>query len=333
MREFIQRFMHTHECRLLIVMTVMVVLLSTFTSEFATLQNLLDILGSTAFIGILAAGLLVVIITGGIDLSFAATASITQFAALTVANYIGIGWVGVFAIALSLGIVLGFINGLLVNTLRTSALIITIATLNVFFGILLTVTGGADIFMLPDWFNTGFEFVFHTDAQGIEYAVNFQIIALLLAFVGTWLLLNMSNTGRQIYAMGGNPDAAQRVGFNVYRLNMLVYGYMGALAGIASLVQAQLAQSVSPTALVGRELDVVAAVVIGGASLMGGSGTVLGTVLGLALIAIMQNGLILLGISSYWSMFSTGLVIIAAMIMMAKKTRKRRKLTEQGAVS
>lgn len=333
MREFIQRFVHTHECRLLVVMTVMVVLLSVFTSEFATLQNLLDVLGSTAFIGILAAGLLVVIITGGIDLSFAATASITQFAALTVANHVGIGWVGVFAIAVGLGIVLGFINGLLVNSLRTSALIITIATLNVFFGILLTVTGGSDIFMLPDWFNNGFEWVFYTDASGVSYALNFQIIALVMAFVVTWLLLNMSNIGRQIYAMGGNPDAAQRVGFNVYRLNMLVYGYMGALAGVASLVQAQLAQSVSPTALVGRELDVVAAVVIGGASLMGGSGTVLGTVLGLALIAIMQNGLILLGVSSYWSMFSTGLVIIAAMIMMAKQTRKRHKQVEQGAMS
>lgn len=331
MRDFIQRFVHTHECRLLIVMTVMVVLLSVFTTEFATLQNLLDILSSTAFIGILAAGLLVVIITGGIDLSFAATASITQFAALTVANHFGIGWFGIFVIAIGLGIMLGFINGLLVNTLKTSALIITIATLNVFFGILLTVTGGADIFMLPEWFTNGFELVFHTDAQGVTYALNFQIIALVLAFVVTWLLLNMSNTGRQIYAMGGNPDAAQRVGFNVYRLNMLVYGYMGALAGFASLAQAQLAQSVSPTALVGRELDVVAAVVIGGASLMGGAGTVLGTVLGLALIAIMQNGLILLGISSYWSMFSTGLVIIAAMIMMARETRKRHKQVQPGA--
>lgn len=332
MRDFFQRFIPTHECRLLIVITLMVLLLAFSTPEFASLQNLVDVLGATAFTGILAAGLLVVIITGGIDLSFAAVASITQFVALTVANHFGIGWVGVFAIAVGLGVVLGLINGLLVNALRTSALIITIATLNVFFGILLTVTGGADIFALPDWFTAGFEFVFYTDAQGTPYTINFQIMALFLVFLLTWLLLNRSNVGRQIYAMGGNPDAAQRVGFNVYRLNMLVYGYMGALAGIASLVQAQLVQSVSPTALVGRELDVVAAVVIGGASLTGGSGTVLGTVLGLALIAILQNGLILLGVSSYWSLFSTGLVIIAAMIMMARETRKRHKQAEAGVV-
>lgn len=333
MDDAIKRFKRTHEFRLLMVIILMAGLLSIFTPEFASLQNLVDVLSSTAFIGIMAAGLLVVIITGGIDLSFAATASIAQYAALTVANHLGIGWAGVFAIAVCLGIALGLINGVLMNSLRTSALIVTIATLNVFYGILLTVTRGADIFALPDWFNTGIELVFHTDAQGASLALNFQIIALILAFVVTWLLLNRSNIGRQIYAVGGNPDAAQRVGFNVVRLNLLVYGYMGALAGVASLVQAQLVQSVSPSALVGRELDVVAAVVIGGASLSGGSGTVLGTILGLTLIAILQNGLILLGVSSYWSLFNTGLVIIAAVIMMAMETRKRHKRVEQGVLS
>lgn len=330
MRDSIERFKRTHEFRLLLVILVMAGALSLSTPGFASLQNLVDVLSSTAFIGIMAAGLLVVIITGGIDLSFAATASIAQYAALTVANQLGIGWVGVFAIALALGLALGLINGMLMNRLRTSALIVTIATLNVFYGILLTVTRGADIFSLPDWFTEGFEFVFHTNAQGDSLALNFQIMALLLAFVATWLLLNRSNIGRQIYAFGGNPDAAQRVGFNVRRLNLLVYGYMGALAGIASLVQAQLVQSVSPSALVGRELDVVAAVVIGGASLNGGAGTVLGTLLGVGLIAMLQNGLILLGISSYWSLFNTGLVIIAAVVMMAMENKKRRKLASEG---
>ena len=330
MHEVVKRFTHTHEFRLLLVIAVMAVGLSVLTPEFASLQNLVDVLGSNAFIGIMTAGLLVVIITGGIDLSFAATASIAQYTALTVANHFGVGWIGVFVIALGLGIALGLVNGVLMNTLRTSALIITIATLNVFYGILLTVTRGADIFALPTWFNEGIELVFHTDAQGVAYAINFQIIGLFFAFIVTLLLLNRTNIGRQIYALGGNPDAAQRVGFNVVRLNLLVYGYMGALAGLASLIQAQQVQSVSPTALVGRELDVVAAVVIGGASLNGGSGTVLGTILGLALIAILQNGLILLGVSSYWSLFNTGLVIIAAVIMMAMERKKRHSSAEQG---
>ena len=98
---------------------------------------------------------------------------------------------------------------------------------------------------------------------------------------------------------------ARRLGFNVFRLHLIVYGYMGFTAGIASLVHAQLAQSVAPTVLVGKELDVLAAVVLGGASLLGGVGSVLGTILGLTLLAVMQNGLVLLGVSSYWSQFFT----------------------------
>ena len=124
--------------------------------------------------------------------------------------------------------------------------------------------------------------------------------------------------------MGGNPDAAQRLGFNIFGLNLIVYGYMGVMAGIASLVQAQLAQSVAPTVLVGKELDVVAAVVLGGASLIGGVGTVLGTILGLTLLAIMQNGLVLLGVSSYWSQFFVGLVILVSVSATAWSQRERR---------
>ena len=333
MPEPFKRLAQTHEARLLLVILAMAAILLVATPEFATLQNLVDVLSANAFIGIMSAGLLVVIITGGIDLSFAATASVAQYAALTVANHAGIGWPGVFAIALGIGLLLGLINGLFVNTMRTSALIVTIATMNVFYGILLTLTHGADIFALPDWFNAGIEFVFHTDEQGAKLAINFQIITVCVVFALTWLLLKRTNIGRQIHAVGGNAEAAQRVGFRVGGINLLVYGYMGALAGVASLVQAQFVQSVSPTALVGRELDVVAAVVIGGTSLSGGSGTVLGTILGVALIAILKNGLILLGVSSYWSMFSTGLVIIGAVIMMALETRKHRVVAEKGGAA
>ena len=145
-----------------------------------------------------------------------------------------------------------------------------------------------------------------------------------LGFLVTWLLLNRTNIGRQVYAMGGNPDAAQRLGFHTFRLNMLVYCYMGAMAGVASLVQAQLAQSVAPTVLVGKELDVVAAVVLGGASLAGGVGTVFGTFLGLTLLAVLQNGLILLGVSSYWSPLFVGLVILISVSVTVWSQRERR---------
>jgi simple sugar transport system permease protein len=201
---------------------------------------------------------------------------------------------------------------------------VSVATLNIFYGLLIFFTGGKYIYSLPDWFATGifwFEFDWGKDTS---YGVNLQILALAVSFLVTWLLLNRTNIGRQIYAMGGNADAAQRLGFHIFGLNMLVYCYMGVMAGIASLVQAQLAQSVAPTVLVGKELDVVAAVVLGGASLMGGVGTVFGTFLGLALLAILQNGIILLGVSSYWSPFFVGLVILISVSATAWSQRERR---------
>jgi simple sugar transport system permease protein len=193
----------------------------------------------------------------------------------------------------------------------------------VIYGVLLTVTRGQDIFALPDWFSSGLDLLVVNDAEGNAYVLSLQIAGLVLAFATTWFLLNRTHFGRQVFALGGNAEAARRVGFGTMRLNLLVYGYMGLVAGLASLVQAQYTQSVSPTALVGRELEVVAAAVLGGASLEGGSGSVLGAILGLALVVIMKNGLALLGVSSYWSDFFTGLVIVAAVAAMASRARRR----------
>ncbi len=143
------------------------------------------------------------------------------------------------------------------------------------------------------------------------------------SFLLTWLLLNVTNIGRQIYAMGGNPDAAQRLGFSLFRLNLFVYGYMGFIAGIASIAHAQLQLNVTPTVLVGRELTVLAAVVLGGASLLGGIGTVLGTFLGLSLLVILQNGLVILGLPARWEGAVSGLVILIAVAATAlEATRK-----------
>ena len=318
------RFRQSHEFWLLAVILVLCAGLALANSQFLTMQNLFDLLTSYAFVGILALGLLVVLIAGGIDISFTATASVAQYVAMAVANAYGANWFSVFAMAIGIGIALGAINALFIQSLRIPSIIVSVATLNIFYGLLIFATGGKYIYSLPDWFSTGifwFEFDWGKDSS---YGVNLQMLALGLCFLVTWLLLNRTNFGRQIYAMGGNPDAAQRLGFHIFALNMMVYCYMGAMAGIASLVQAQLAQSVAPTVLVGKELDVVAAVVLGGASLAGGVGSVFGTFLGLALLAILQNGLILLGVSSYWSPFFVGLVILISVSVTARSQRERR---------
>jgi simple sugar transport system permease protein len=320
----LSRFRRSHEFWLLIVILVICVNLGVANGQFLTVQNLFDLLTSYAFVGILALGLLVVLIAGGIDISFTATASVAQYVALAVANAYGANWFIVFAIAIGVGGTLGAINAILIQKLRIPSIIVSVATLNIFYGLLIFFTGGKYIYSLPDWFATGIFWLEFEWGKDTSYGVNLQILALAACFLVTWLLLNRTNIGRQIYAMGGNADAARRLGFHIFGLNMLVYCYMGVMAGVASLVQAQLAQSVAPTVLVGKELDVVAAVVLGGASLMGGVGTVGGTFLGLALLAILQNGLILLGVSSYWSPFFVGLVILISVSATAWSQRERR---------
>jgi simple sugar transport system permease protein len=325
MHDLFQRLKRRHEFWIASVIAVLVIFLSVATQGFLTLQNLFDLLTSYAFLGILAAGLLVVLISGGIDISFTATASIAQYITMLLANQYGLDWFSVFAIAIVVGVALGAINALLIDRLQIASIIVTIATLNIFYGLLVFVTGGKYIYSLPSWFGKGIYWFEYIDADEISYGLNLQILAVFVMFTITWLILNRTNIGRQIYALGGNREAAQRLGFNVFRLNLLVYCYMGLTAGVASLIQAQLAQSVAPTVLVGKELDVLAAVVLGGASLAGGVGTVLGTILGLALLAIMQNGLILIGVSSYWSQFFVGLVILLSVSATALSARRKRK--------
>jgi len=320
----LSRWRHSHEFWLLAVIVALSLALSLATDSFLTLQNMFDLLTSNAFVGILASGLLVVLVAGGIDISFTATASVAQYVALTIGIRHGLGWAALFALAGGVGLLCGLVNAVFITKLRISSIIVSIATLNIFYGLLIFSTGGKYITSLPKFFRDGLSWFEYEDASGVPYALNLQILVLVLAFVAAWLLLNRTNIGRQIYAMGGNRDAAERLGFHVLRLNFLVYSYLGFVAGIASLVQAQLAQSVTPTVLVGKELDVLAAVVLGGASLTGGVGSVFGAILGVALLAILQNGLVLVGVSSYWNQWFVGLTILIAVSITAWSERRRR---------
>lgn len=329
MRDWLHRFGRTHEARLLIFVVVFFIFLSVATKNFFTLQNGLDLLTSYAFSGMLAAGLVVVLVAGGLDISFTAVASIAQYLAVMAASRYDVGWFGLFAVALAVATLLGLLNAFLVTWLRIASIIVTIAMLNVYFGLLMFFTGGNPINSLPDWYIDGLSWVVGTDSHGNPYILNMQMLGLVLSFVLTWGLLNRTSVGRQLRALGGNPEAAKRVGFNVLRLNMVAYGYMGFSAGLACLVQAQVAGSVVPNALVGRELDVLAAVVLGGASLTGGTGTMLGTVLGLALLAMLQDGLILLGVSSFWTQCVTGLVFLVAVTSISWERRRQRVVTRR----
>jgi len=297
---------------LFLVIVVLIVFFAFSTENFFTLENLLDLLISYSFLGIMAAGMLVVLISGGIDLSFTAIATVAQYImAIIIIDYSG-NLFSAFLVAGIIGIVLGGTNALLIYYLKVPAMIITIATLNLFYGFTIFITRGRWIYNFPDWFNQSQNVFSFTAADGTYYGIPLPVILLVLVFILTHIILKYTILGRKIFAMGGNIEAARRAGFNILGLTIFVYSYIGFLSGIGSVGQALILHSVQPNAIVGRELEVIAATVLGGASLAGGAGSVLGTAMGVALLAIVWNGLTIMGVSPYWHKVIIGLIIICS---------------------
>ncbi|MGF1760683.1 ABC transporter permease [Photobacterium sagamiensis] len=312
-----------HEFYLAVLIGLIVVGLGVTTEDFFTLGNVFDMSVSSAILGIMACGLFVVLIAGGIDISFPATAAIAQYVMATYVLSIGGNFFIAFLIAAVVGILLGLINAILVYKLKVPAIIITISTLNLFFGLLIYFSNGEWLYGFPDWFMEGIELFTFIGSDGYDYGLSLPIITLVVVVLFTSFLMSKTRLGRQIYAMGGNADAASRIGINLFGIHLFVYGYMGALAGIASVVQTQITQSVAPNSLMGFELTVLAAVVLGGTSMTGGKGTLMGVVLGVTLLAIIKNGLTLLGVPSYWHTVVTGLIIVFSISMTALNEKKQ----------
>jgi simple sugar transport system permease protein len=303
--------------------------MSLINPNFLTLENFFDILRSYSFLGILAVGVLVVLLSGGIDISFTANATVAQYVmAVMLVKNPGINPGIAFLFPIVIGIILGGVNASLIYFLNAPPIIITISTLNVFFGVLQFVSGGKWIYNFPMWFRdfAKINVLGFTNVEGIKYGLSVLTVVWIFIILVTFFILKYTTVGRKIYAMGGNLEAAKRSGLNIFRLQFFVYCFMGLLAGIASIIQALLAQTVAPNAIMGRELEVIAAVVLGGASLAGGSGSMIGTLFGVALVAVVSNGLILMRISSYWQKVFVGFIIIISVSITAlqRRTVKRR---------
>jgi len=303
-----------HETYVFLAIVIFALVITVVNPNFFTLENLFDLLKSYSLMGTFAIGVLFVLISGGIDISFTAIATITGYVIAVLLLQIGdrLNIVYVFMIAGIIGILLGMINASIIYFFNIPSIITTIATLNIYYGVLTVISKGKWLYGFPEWFGAYtqmYVFKLHT-ADGVPYGLSvitlFWFVLLLIA----WFILRYTVLGRSIYAMGGNIASARRVGFNLLKLQLFIYAFMGLMAGFASVIQAMLVQTVAPNSLVGKELDVLAAVVLGGASLSGGAGSVLGAVLGVALIAIMGNGLTLMHVPSYWYKVVIGLVIL-----------------------
>ncbi|EPL6454242.1 MULTISPECIES: ABC transporter permease [Providencia] len=315
-----------HELFLAIIIIIIGGYLSFASDDFMTLSNIYDLVNNYAMLTILACGLFIVLISGGIDISFPAMTIISQYIMVTLIQ----GTTGNFALAFALsggvGLLLGLVNAILVNRLKVPSIIITISTLNIFYGLLLYLTKGIWLYSYPEWFEQGILLFKFTAADSYDYGLSLQILTVLAVIILTAFVMNKTSIGRMIYAMGGNKEAASRMGFGIFKLQLFVYGYMGLMSGVAGVVQSATVLTVAPDSLLGYELTVLAAVVLGGTSIIGGRGTLLGTLLGVTLLAVLQNGLNLLGISSYWHTVVTGLVIVVSISMTAWSQHKSREV-------
>lgn len=304
------------------VLLAFILLFSFASDQFLTVQNLLDLAESYAVTGIFALGLFVVLVTGGIDISFAAVASVVQYliASLFVQFQFDNALLSIL-LAIVCGTLFGVINALLITSLRVVSIIITISMQSLLFGLLMWVTSGKSLYLLPDWWVT-LRSVLPFTVQGNSFQIGLPLVFMLVIAALTALLLNKTNLGRQLYAVGGDVESARRIGIRVDLIHVLAYGWLGAMAAIGGLVQVYRMGEVVPNALVGGELDVLAATVLGGASLMGGKGTVSGTLMGVFLIAILKNGLNLIGVSNYFMNIVVGGTIMVAIAVTHYKKRK-----------
>lgn len=308
MKKILQR----HEAYVFIIILLFSTLITVVNPNFLTFENLFDLLKSTAFTGVLAIGVLLVLISGGIDMSFAAIATISEYVSITLCLKYGGNMLTAFVIATVIALVLGSINGFLIHTFSIPPIITTIATMNLYYGLLIVITKGRWIYSLPPYFNTFSQvrFLTLTTESGIPYGLSVVTVIWFALMALTAWMLKFTRLGRSIYAVGGDATSAARVGINVMFTQVFVYAFMGLMAAFAGIIQALLVQTVAPNSIVGKELTVIAAVVLGGASLSGGKGTVLGTFFGVMLLAIVQNGMTLMKVSAIWYDVMVGLVIL-----------------------
>lgn len=329
MPEHAHALLHSQAARLGLAVAALSLLFGVLAPGFWTLGNWMDLLEGSSVTAILAVGLLVVLVAGGIDISFAATATVAQYLAAHAAARLGWPPAAAIALGLATGLALGGFNALLIHRLRAGSIIITISTLNLYFALLMHATGGRSIYELPDWWSGAVvlaQFTGAADGPG-DAAVRLTLPIAVAGAVAmlTALMLGRSALGRQLHAFGGNPEAAHRMGIGLGAMQAVAYGWMGAMAAVAGMVQAHRVGESVPNAMVGTELFVLAAAVLGGASLTGGKGSVAGVLMGVLLLAVLRNGLNLLDISPYFFPVLLGAVVLACAAATGLRWQGRRR--------
>lgn len=292
---------------------------------FFSAETLFDMIRSASAPMILALGAMMALISGGIDVSFTAVAIVSGYLAVKILLATGIDNV-FLAIVLSMcfGLILGAINAVLIHFLKLPTLIITLGTMSVYVGLMAVIVGThsyppAEMPKSLIWFGSLDMFSVTTERGRFGLTVFLPIVIALIIL--TWFVLYRTMLGRSIYAMGSNEESASRLGINLFGTKLFVYCYVGAVSALGGIIYFSELKYVNPTSLVGSELMIIAAVVIGGTLLTGGEGTILGAVLGVVIFRLFQSTLVFLGLNSSWNGLFFGGVLLISLIVMYRRKR------------
>lgn len=294
------------ELAMLVALAILCVVLTILQPRFLSPLNLQNVLSQVMVLGIIAIGQTMVILTGGIDLSVGGISAISVMVG-------GLGMVATGSVAIGAvltlltGLIVGIVNGLLVAYLRLAPFIVTLGTASICGSLTYVISDGSSLVGLPE----GFAIWGKGEIAGIRgYIFTFAILYLI-----AHLILTRTKPGRFMYAIGSNAEAARLSGVRVKRYLILPYAITGILCGLAMMIEASRLGAIDPNTGTGFEMRTIAAAVIGGASLMGGRGSVLGTLIGMFLIGVLQNGLNILGVNAFWQGTALGVVIILAVVL------------------
>jgi len=297
---------------------ILFIVLSVASPYFLTLQNLSSVCRQTAVINIIALGMTLIMISGGIDLS---VGSVMAFAGICGTTLLQAGYPLLPSLlgAMLVGAAWGLLNSLLITLLRVSPFIATLGTMGAARGLTLVITDGMPVVRLPKNFG-------RLGDGNVLRVLPVPLVILVALALMTGFILKYTRLGRYAYAIGSNVEAARYGGIPIRIYLIAIYSFCGALTGLAGMIEASRLMTGQPTAGQGYELSVIAAVVIGGGSLSGGEGTVMGTVAGAFLVGLISNGSNLLGVSPFWQQVLIGAVIVLAVAV--DELRKRRRHTQ-----
>ncbi|WP_408011234.1 ABC transporter permease [Pseudalkalibacillus sp. A8] len=309
-----------NETPILIFTILIFIAFSITSSNFLSIGNFSLILTQITTIGLIAIGMLMVILFGGIDLS---VGSVLAVVATIVGMLVNSGLNPALAavMGIMIGALCGAFNGIFITRFNIPDIITTLATMFIFRGVAVAISGGEWVTNFPQSFNYF--------GQGSILGIPVPVAFLIIAAVTFWYILSQTQFGRRIYAIGGNPEAAKLAGMSTKKTKFLVYVYSGILTSIAAITFAANVGSVqASTAGNGIEFTVIAAVLVGGASIFGGVGTLAGTMIGVLLMGIIKNGLVLSQASAYWIDAATGFILILAIVM--NTIQRSRKISNKG---